>query len=57
MPSIPMFGRAWDRKIRLLAGRRPGEPHPFDVGRDAVPRYFKVFDECAQVARLKLVTK
>ncbi|HEY7298067.1 MAG TPA: MBL fold metallo-hydrolase [Xanthobacteraceae bacterium] len=44
-------------KIRLLAGRRPGEPHPFDVGRDAVPRYFKVFDECAQVARLKLVTK
>ena len=41
-------------KIRLLAGRRPGEPHPFDVGPDAVQRYFKVFDECAQVARIKL---
>jgi len=42
-------------KIRLLAGRRPGEQHPFEVGREAVPRYFKVFDECAQVARLKLL--
>ena len=42
-------------KIRMLAGRRPGEAHPLEVGRDAVQRYFKVFDECAQVARLKLL--
>jgi metallo-beta-lactamase class B len=42
-------------KIKTLAARRPGEPHPFDLGRDAVQRYFKVFDECAQVARLKLL--
>ncbi len=42
-------------KIRMLAARRPGEPHPLEVGRDAVQRYFKVFDECAQVARLKLL--
>jgi metallo-beta-lactamase class B len=42
-------------KIRMLASRRPGEPHPLEVGRDAVQRYFKVFDECAQVARLKLL--
>jgi metallo-beta-lactamase class B len=42
-------------KIRMLADRRPGEPHPLDVGQDAVQRYFKVFDECAQVARLKLL--
>jgi metallo-beta-lactamase class B len=41
-------------KIKLLAARRPGEPHPFEVGGDGVQRYFKVFDECAQVARLKL---
>jgi hypothetical protein len=26
-----------------------------DLGADAVARYFKVFDECAQVARLKLL--
>jgi metallo-beta-lactamase class B len=42
-------------KIKMLAARRPGEPNPFDLGGDAVQRYFKVFDECAQVARLKLL--
>jgi metallo-beta-lactamase class B len=42
-------------KIKMLAARRPGEPHPFDLGRDAVQRYFKVSDECAQAARLKLL--
>ena len=42
-------------KIRMLASRRPGEAHPLDVGGDAVARYFKVFDECAQVARLRLL--
>ncbi len=42
-------------KIKMLAARKPGEPHPFDLGRDAVARYFKVSEECAQVARLKLI--
>jgi metallo-beta-lactamase class B len=42
-------------KIKMLAGRRAGEPHPFELGREAVQRYFKVMDECAQVARLKLM--
>jgi len=42
-------------KIRLMVARKPGEPHPFEVGREAVARYFKVTDECAQVARLKLL--
>jgi metallo-beta-lactamase class B len=42
-------------KIRMLASRRPGETHPLEVGRDAVQRYFRVFDECAQVARIKLI--
>ncbi len=41
-------------KIRLLASRKPGEPHPFDVGKEAVARYFTVTAECAQAARLKL---
>jgi metallo-beta-lactamase class B len=35
-------------KIRMLAAS-------LEVGRDAVQRYFKVFDECAQVARIKLL--
>jgi len=42
-------------KIKMLAGRKPGEPHPFYLGRDAVARYFKVMDECAQAAQLKLM--
>ena len=42
-------------RIKTLAARKPGEPHPFDLGRDAVARYFKITDECAQVARLKLL--
>jgi metallo-beta-lactamase class B len=42
-------------KIRTIAARREGEPHPFDIGAEAVARYFKVTEECAQVARLKLI--
>ena len=42
-------------KIKMMAARKAGEPHPFELGRDAVARYFKVTDECAQVARLKLL--
>jgi hypothetical protein len=42
-------------KVRLLAARKPGEPHPFELGREAVKRYFTVMDECAQAARLKLM--
>jgi metallo-beta-lactamase class B len=41
-------------KIRLLASRQPGEPNPFDIGKEAVARYFIVTRECAQAARLKL---
>jgi metallo-beta-lactamase class B len=41
-------------KIRLMAARRPGEPHPFEIGREAVARYFKVMEECAVAARLRL---
>jgi metallo-beta-lactamase class B len=42
-------------KIRLMAARKAGEPHPFELGREAVQRYFKVMEECAQAARLKLL--
>ena len=41
-------------KIKLLGLRKPGEPHTFDVGKEAVARYFTVTAECAQAARLKL---
>ena len=42
-------------KVKLIAARKPGEPNPFEVGKEAVARYFKVMEECAQVARLKLM--
>jgi metallo-beta-lactamase class B len=41
-------------KIKMIAGRKAGEPHPFEIGKEAVARYFKVLDECAQVAQMKL---
>jgi metallo-beta-lactamase class B len=42
-------------KIRTIAARQKGEPHPFEIGAGAVGRYFKVSEACAQVARLKLI--
>ena len=44
-------------KIKALAARRGGETHPYDVGKDAVQRYFKVTEECAQAQRIKLAQR
>lgn len=41
-------------KIKMLAARKPGEPHPFELDERAVARYFTVTSECAQAQRLKL---
>ena len=41
-------------KIRMMAARKPGEPHPFEIGTDAVARYFVVTETCAELARWKL---
>ncbi|HEV2200469.1 MAG TPA: MBL fold metallo-hydrolase [Bryobacteraceae bacterium] len=41
-------------KIKMMAARKPGEPHPFEIGKEAVARYFVVTSECAEAARLKL---
>ena len=37
-------------KIPALAQRRPGGPHPYVIGTDAVQRYVTVANECAQAA-------
>lgn len=42
-------------KIKLLAARKPGEPHPYEIGKDAVARYFTVTDQCAEAQRLKVM--
>jgi metallo-beta-lactamase class B len=40
-------------KVRLLAARKAGETHPYDVGTDGVQRYFRLTDECAEATRMK----
>jgi metallo-beta-lactamase class B len=42
-------------RLRILADRQRGERHPLDVGAEAVARYFKIEDECAQAQRLKIM--
>jgi metallo-beta-lactamase class B len=54
MNSQSQFDSA-SAKARMLADRHPGERHPLDVGEEAVARYFKIEDECAQAVRLKLL--
>ncbi|HWF09359.1 MAG TPA: MBL fold metallo-hydrolase [Bryobacteraceae bacterium] len=44
-------------KIRMLAGRKPGEAHPFELGKAAVARYFTMTAECAEAAKLKLTQR
>ena len=41
-------------KIKMMAARKPGEPSPFEIGADAVQRYFKVTETCAELARWRL---
>ena len=53
------YSRGARRKQRVTAGvsaRKPGEPSPFAFGARAVGRYFRVTKECAQAARLKLIS-
>jgi metallo-beta-lactamase class B len=35
-------------KIPALERRKPGDPHPYVIGKDGVQRYLTVVDECAQ---------
>jgi hypothetical protein len=41
-------------KSRLVKVRTAGEPHPYEVGRDGVQRYFTVMEECALVNKARL---
>jgi metallo-beta-lactamase class B len=35
-------------KLPALGRRKPGDPHPYVIGKEAVQRYLTVVDECAQ---------
>ena len=44
-------------KAHTAANRRPGEPNPFDVGKDGVARYFSVVQACAEATKLRASTR
>jgi metallo-beta-lactamase class B len=44
-------------KLRILSDRQVDERHPLDVGAEAVARYFKIEDECAQAQRLRIMAE
>ena len=43
-------------KNRMLAGRGNG-PHPYELGQEAVQRYFEVMQGCARAAQIRLEQK
>jgi metallo-beta-lactamase class B len=53
MSNHSEFDDAWERG-RLVRLRRAGEPHPYELGADAVQRYFTMTGECALAMREKL---
>ncbi|MBW8708550.1 MAG: MBL fold metallo-hydrolase, partial [Alphaproteobacteria bacterium] len=53
MSNHSEFDDAWVRG-RLVRLRRAGEPHPYEVGAEAVQRYFTMTGECAEAAKAKL---
>ena len=44
-------------KAHTAANRKAGEANPFDVGRDAVDRYFTLVDQCTTAAKLRAAPK
>jgi metallo-beta-lactamase class B len=44
-------------KAHTAAGRKKGEPNPFEVGKAAVGRYFTVVEDCATAAKVRATGK
>jgi metallo-beta-lactamase class B len=44
-------------KAHSAANRQPGEANPFDVGTDAVARYFSVVKNCASATKIRAIGK
>jgi metallo-beta-lactamase class B len=44
-------------KAHAAADRKPGEANPFDVGAEAVARYFAVVENCTEAARIRSAGK
>jgi metallo-beta-lactamase class B len=44
-------------KAYTAAARKPGVANPFDVGKEAVARYFAVVENCATATRIRATGK
>jgi len=44
-------------RAHTAANRRPGEANPYDVGKEAVARYFTVVQDCALAAKIRATGK
>jgi metallo-beta-lactamase class B len=44
-------------KLPALETRKPGDPHPYVIGKDGVQRYLTVVDECAQAGLARVTTE
>jgi metallo-beta-lactamase class B len=53
MTNHSEFDDAYQRG-RIVQVRQPGERHPYEMGAEAVARYFTVTSECAEAARMNL---
>jgi metallo-beta-lactamase class B len=40
-------------RAHAAANRRPGDPNPYEVGKDAVARYFTVVQDCATATKMR----
>ena len=40
-------------RARMVATKQPGQPNPFEVGRESVARYFSTVTYCAEAAKLR----
>jgi metallo-beta-lactamase class B len=40
-------------KIKMIAPRKPGESHPFEIGKEAIVRYFIIGKECGEAAKFR----
>ena len=43
-------------KLPAVLGRKPGDPNPYVIGKDAVQRYLTVADECAKAGLAELTS-
>jgi len=44
-------------RAHTAANRRPGEANPYDVGKEAVARYFTVVQDCTLAAKIRATGK